>query len=47
MPATWPDIQKGLAPNAFPLGDETTLAQLKKADPWKDFFKLGKALKRS
>ncbi|CDX63185.1 DNA ligase D [Mesorhizobium plurifarium] len=47
MPATWPDIEKGLAPNAFPLGDETTLAQLKKADPWKDFFKLGKALKRS
>ncbi|CDX27533.1 DNA ligase D [Mesorhizobium plurifarium] len=47
MPATWPEIEKGLPPNAFPLGDETTLAQLKKADPWKDFFKLGKALKRS
>ncbi|WP_292229935.1 DNA ligase D, partial [Mesorhizobium sp.] len=47
MPVTWPEIEKGLAPNAFPLGDETTLAQLKKADPWKDFFKLGKALKRS
>ncbi|BCM16303.1 DNA ligase D [Mesorhizobium sp. J8] len=46
MPATWPEIEKGLAPNAFPLGDETTLAQLKKADPWKEFFKLGKALKR-
>ncbi|TPI13731.1 DNA ligase D [Mesorhizobium sp. B4-1-3] len=46
MPVTWPEIEKGLAPNAFPLGDETTLAQLKKADPWKEFFKLGKALKR-
>ncbi|TPK96783.1 MULTISPECIES: DNA ligase D [unclassified Mesorhizobium] len=46
MPATWPEIEKGLAPNAFPLGDETTLAQLKKADPWKEFFKLGKPLKR-
>ncbi|RUU56951.1 DNA ligase D, partial [Mesorhizobium sp. M2C.T.Ca.TU.009.01.2.1] len=31
MPATWPEIEKGLPPNAFPLGDETTLAQLKKA----------------
>ncbi|WP_217578888.1 DNA ligase D [Mesorhizobium sp. GbtcB19] len=46
MPVTWPELEKGLAPNAFPLGDETTLNQLKKADPWKEFFKLGKALKR-
>ncbi|MDX8532044.1 DNA ligase D [Mesorhizobium sp. VK25A] len=46
MPVTWPELEKGLAPNAFPLGDETTLGELKKADPWKDFFKLGKALKR-
>ncbi|MBZ9868403.1 DNA ligase D [Mesorhizobium sp. CA15] len=46
MPATWPEIKKGLAPNAFPLGDASTLAQLKKADPWKEFFKLGKPLKR-
>ncbi|AZO72582.1 DNA ligase D [Mesorhizobium sp. M1D.F.Ca.ET.043.01.1.1] len=46
MPVTWPELEKGLAPNAFPLGDETTLGELKKADPWKDFFKLGKVLKR-
>lgn len=46
MPVTWPEIEKGLAPNAFPLGDVSTLAQLKKDDPWKEFFKLGKALKR-
>ncbi|TPI57946.1 DNA ligase D [Mesorhizobium sp. B3-1-7] len=46
MPVTWPEIEKGLAPNAFPLGDETTLKQLKKADPWAEFFKLGKPLKR-
>ncbi|MBZ9821044.1 DNA ligase D [Mesorhizobium sp. CA4] len=46
MPVTWPEIEKGLAPNAFPLGDASTLAQLKKADPWKEFFKLGKVLKR-
>ncbi len=46
MPVTWTEIEKGLAPNAFPLGDETTLKQLKKADPWADFFKLGKVLKR-
>ncbi|TGS09762.1 DNA ligase D [Mesorhizobium sp. M2E.F.Ca.ET.209.01.1.1] len=47
MPVTWPELEKGLGPNAFPLGDGTTLAQLKKADPWKEFFKLGKALKRN
>ncbi|TIQ29245.1 MAG: DNA ligase D [Mesorhizobium sp.] len=46
MPVTWPRIEKGLPPNAFPLGDETTLSELKKADPWVDFFKLGKVLKR-
>lgn len=46
MPVTWAEIEKGLAPNAFPLGDATTREQLKKADPWKEFFKLGKALKR-
>ena len=46
MPVTWPELEKGIAPNAFPLGDTTTLEQLKKADPWKDFFTLGKALKR-
>jgi bifunctional non-homologous end joining protein LigD len=47
MPVTWPEVEKGLPPNAFPLGDKTTLEQLKKADPWKEFFKLGKALKRN
>ncbi|MDX8458138.1 DNA ligase D [Mesorhizobium humile] len=46
MPVTWAELEKGLAPNAFPLGDASTLAQLKKADPWKEFFKLGKVLKR-
>ena len=46
MPVTWPELEKGVPPNAFPIGDASTLAQLKKADPWKDFFKLGKALKR-
>ncbi|RAZ90103.1 DNA ligase D [Mesorhizobium hawassense] len=46
MPVTWPELEKGVGPNAFPLGDASTLAQLKKADPWKDFFKLGKVLKR-
>ncbi|TIW53167.1 MAG: DNA ligase [Mesorhizobium sp.] len=46
MPVTWPELEKGLAPNAFPLGDSTTLKQLGEANPWKDFFKLGKPLKR-
>ncbi|TGQ51447.1 DNA ligase D [Mesorhizobium sp. M1C.F.Ca.ET.193.01.1.1] len=47
MPVTWPELEKGVAPNAFPLGDASALAQLKKADPWADFFKLGKVLKRT
>ncbi|TPK90273.1 DNA ligase D [Mesorhizobium sp. B2-4-17] len=46
MPVTWAEIEAGLAPNAFPIGDKTTLKQLAKADPWADFFKEGKVLKR-
>ena len=46
MPVTWRELEEGVAPNAFPLGDETTLSELKKTDPWKDFFEMGKALKR-
>ena len=46
MPVTWSELEKGIAPNAFPIGDASTLEQLKKADQWKDFFKLGKPLKR-
>lgn len=46
MPVTWAEIEAGLAPNAFPIGDKTTLKQLAQADPWVDFFKQGKALKR-
>jgi bifunctional non-homologous end joining protein LigD len=46
MPVTWAEVEAGLAPNAFPLGHNTTLKQLAEADPWVDFFKQGKALKR-
>ncbi|MER9298468.1 DNA ligase D [Mesorhizobium sp. M0621] len=46
MPVTWAEIEAGLAPNAFPIGDKTTLKQLAKADPWADFFGQGKVLKR-
>ncbi|BCG84754.1 ATP-dependent DNA ligase [Mesorhizobium sp. 113-3-9] len=46
MPVTWAEIEAGLAPNAFPIGDKTTLKQLAQADPWKGFFEQGKALKR-
>ncbi|AZN97147.1 DNA ligase D [Mesorhizobium sp. M9A.F.Ca.ET.002.03.1.2] len=45
MPVTWAEIEGGLAPNAFPIGDRTTLKRLAEADPWKDFFKQGKPLK--
>ncbi|MBZ9677978.1 DNA ligase D [Mesorhizobium sp. ES1-1] len=46
MPVTWPEIEAGLAPNAFPIGDKSTLAKLEEADPWADFFKQAKALKQ-
>ncbi|MER9307185.1 DNA ligase D [Mesorhizobium sp. M0293] len=46
MPVTWAEIEAGLAPNAFPVDDKTTLKQLAKADPWADFFEQGKVLKR-
>lgn len=46
MPVTWAEIEAGLAPNAFPIGNKTTLAKLKEADPWARFFEQGKVLKR-
>ena len=47
MPVTWEEIEDGLQPNAFPIGDKTTLDRLKQADPWQDFFKQGKPLGRT
>ncbi|MER8428104.1 DNA ligase D [Mesorhizobium sp. M1403] len=46
MPVTWVEIEAGLPPNAFPIGDKTTLKRLGQADPWADFFKQAKLLKR-
>ncbi len=46
MPVTWEEVEDGLMPNAFPIGDKTTLDRLKQDDPWRDFFKQGKPLGR-
>ncbi|WP_027055560.1 DNA ligase D [Mesorhizobium erdmanii] len=46
MPVTWAEIEAGLAPNAFPIGDKTTMKQLTEADPWATFFEAAKVLKR-
>ncbi|MER8364991.1 DNA ligase D [Mesorhizobium sp. M1378] len=46
MPVTWAEIEAGLPPNAFPIGDKTTLKRLGQADPWADFFRQAKPLKR-
>ena len=46
MPVTWAEIEAGLSPDAFPLGDKTTLKRLAGDDPWRDFFASGKPLKR-
>jgi bifunctional non-homologous end joining protein LigD len=45
MPVTWKEIEDGVAPNAYPMGDRTTLKRLSGDDPWKDFFEKAKALK--
>lgn len=45
MPVTWKEVEGGLAPNAYPIGDKATLKRIAGDDPWKDFFKNGKALK--
>ena len=47
MPVTWAEVEAGLEPNSFPIGDKTTLKELAKADPWADFFKQGKPLGRN
>lgn len=46
MPLTWQEVHDGIAPNAFPIGDETTLRRLAQADPWGDFFAKATPLKR-
>ncbi|MFC3208740.1 DNA ligase D [Aquamicrobium soli] len=46
MPVTWQEVEDGVAPNAFPIGDKTTLRRLEQADPWADFFDKAKPLNR-
>ncbi|HEY4191740.1 MAG TPA: ATP-dependent DNA ligase, partial [Mesorhizobium sp.] len=45
MPIMWQEVHDGIAPNAFPIGDETTLRRFAQADPWKDFLASAKPLK--
>ena len=45
MPVTWKEIEDGVMPNAFPIGDETTRERVSGGDPWEGFFKKAKALK--
>jgi bifunctional non-homologous end joining protein LigD len=45
MPVTWRELEDGVSPNAFPIGERTTLKRLSGDDPWQDFFAKAKALK--
>jgi bifunctional non-homologous end joining protein LigD len=45
MPVTWKELEDGLPPNAFPIGDKATLKRLSADNPWADFFKKAKVLK--
>ncbi len=47
MPVTWQEVRDGMPPNAFPLGDATTLERVRGEDPWKDFFAAARPLKRN
>jgi bifunctional non-homologous end joining protein LigD len=45
MPVPW-NMLDDLTPDHFAIGNDALAERLKAADPWKDFFKAGKALNR-
>jgi bifunctional non-homologous end joining protein LigD len=46
MPITWKMLESGVGPADFRIGEESIAERLAADDPWADFFKKGKALKR-
>ena len=46
MPIDWSKLQAGINPKAFTLTNDTTQEILSQPDPWKDFFKTAKPLRK-
>jgi len=46
MPVTWKLIEGGISPRAFAIGGQETSKILSRPDPWKDFFKATKPLRK-
>ena len=44
MPVTWAEIEAGLAPNAFPIGDKTTLKRVGEGRSVGGFFQAGEGV---
>ena len=46
MPIDWRMLEEGINPKAFVINSTATRQILRQADPWRDFFKTGKPLRR-
>ncbi len=46
MPIDWRMLEEGINPKAFVINSAATRQVLRQADPWRDFFKTGKPLRR-
>jgi bifunctional non-homologous end joining protein LigD len=46
MPIEWSMLEEGISPKAFVINSTATRQILRQADPWRDFFKTGKPLRK-
>ena len=46
MPIDWPMLEDGINPKGFVINSTATGQILRQADPWRDFFKIGKPLRK-
>ena len=46
MPIDWRLLEEGISPKAFVINSDATRQILRKPDPWRDFFEIGKPLRK-
>ena len=46
MPVKWKLLDDGISPKAFAINGKDTIKILGQPDPWKDFFKAAKPLRK-
>ena len=46
MPIDWQLLEEGISPKAFVINSDATRQILRQPDPWRDFFKTGKTLRK-